>query len=48
MILGLSMLTEPEKQWVNAYHAEVMDKTKGYFEKDDRTRAWLERECALY
>ncbi|MCJ1404829.1 hypothetical protein MMC11_008055 [Xylographa trunciseda] len=38
-------LTPKEVTWLNNYHAEVLDKTKSYFEgKDERTMKWLERE----
>ena len=38
-------LTPKEVTWLNAYHAEVLDKTKSYFEgRDERTMKWLERE----
>ncbi|KAL9000029.1 MAG: hypothetical protein Q9169_001274 [Polycauliona sp. 2 TL-2023] len=38
------MLTPEERTWLNAYHQEVYDKTKGFFERDERTLKWLERE----
>ncbi|KAL1958992.1 hypothetical protein VTO42DRAFT_3233 [Malbranchea cinnamomea] len=41
-----SLLTAQEKQWVNDYHAEVWEKTSGYFENDELTRNWLKRETA--
>ncbi|MCJ1416276.1 hypothetical protein MMC32_002611 [Xylographa parallela] len=38
-------LTPKEVTWLNKYHAEVLDKTKSYFEgRDERTMKWLERE----
>lgn len=37
------MLTEAERQWVNAYHAEVMDVLGPELEAEDR--AWLAQEC---
>ena len=40
------LLSEKERGWVNGYHKEVMEKTKGYFEGDERTLRWLRRECA--
>jgi len=43
-----SLLTPAEKTWLNEYHTEVMEKTKGFFTKDERTTKWLERECASY
>lgn len=38
------LLTATEKRWLNEYHAEVLKKTRGFFEKDDRTMRWLSRE----
>ncbi|KFA52870.1 hypothetical protein S40293_00966 [Stachybotrys chartarum IBT 40293] len=39
-----SLLTKTEKDWLNGYHAEVLEKTKGYFEGDALTLEWLKRE----
>ncbi|KAI4279649.1 MAG: hypothetical protein LQ337_000091 [Flavoplaca oasis] len=38
------MLTPEERMWLNDYHQEVFDKTKGFFKGDERTLKWLERE----
>ncbi|KAL8971366.1 MAG: hypothetical protein Q9183_001085, partial [Haloplaca sp. 2 TL-2023] len=38
------MLTPEERTWLNEYHQEVYDKTKAFFEGDERTLKWLERE----
>ncbi|KAL8710954.1 MAG: hypothetical protein Q9220_004553 [cf. Caloplaca sp. 1 TL-2023] len=38
------MLTPEERTWLNDYHQEVYDKTKGFFDGDERTLKWLERE----
>ncbi|KAI4254378.1 MAG: hypothetical protein LQ352_003138 [Teloschistes flavicans] len=38
------MLTVEERSWLNEYHQEVYDKTKGFVEQDQRTLKWLERE----
>ncbi|KAL8839854.1 MAG: hypothetical protein Q9176_004257 [Flavoplaca citrina] len=38
------MLTPEERTWLNDYHQEVFDKTKGFFKGDERTLKWLERE----
>lgn len=46
-LLNLALLTPPELDWINAYHAEVRQKTEPFFDGDDegkRTRKWLERE----
>ncbi|KAJ5906794.1 Xaa-Pro aminopeptidase P [Penicillium subrubescens] len=39
-----SLLTDAELKWVNDYHAEVWDKTHHYFNEDELSRKWLERE----
>ncbi|KAK7409039.1 hypothetical protein QQX98_008800 [Neonectria punicea] len=43
-LLDVNLLTETEKVWLNSYHAEVLEKTRGYFEDDEVTMAWLKRE----
>lgn len=43
-LIDPGLLSNTEKTWLNTYHAEILDKTKGYFEKDDVTMAWLNRE----
>ncbi|PON21236.1 xaa-Pro aminopeptidase [Trichoderma gamsii] len=43
-LINESMLTEDEKAWLNASNAEILEKTKGYFEGDAITTAWVERE----
>ena len=44
-LIDVSLLAEEEKRWLNEYHAEVLEKTKGFFEgKDERSMKWLERE----
>lgn len=39
-----SLLTDAELKWVNDYHAEVWEKTHKFFENDEYTRGWLQRE----
>ncbi len=43
-LIDLTLLTPREREWVDGYHAEVLEKTKGFFEKDERSLRWLERE----
>jgi len=44
-LIDESLLTPREKKWLNAYHVEVLDKTREYFEeRDERTMRWLMRE----
>ena len=45
-LIDPELLTGREREWLNSYHAEVLEKTKGFFEKDERTLKWLRRECA--
>lgn len=47
-LIDVELLSGAEKKWLNEYHAEVLEKTKGFFTKDERTMSWLERECAPY
>ncbi|RMJ25201.1 hypothetical protein PHISP_03925 [Aspergillus sp. HF37] len=39
-----SHLSDAEVKWVNDYHAEIWEKTHHFFEKDEWTRNWLQRE----
>ncbi len=43
-LMDTSLLTSDEKDWVNAYNAEILAKTKAFFESDPLTMAWLTRE----
>lgn len=43
-LTDIGRLTPDEKVWLNAYHAEVYEKTKGFFEKGSLAMKWLERE----
>lgn len=47
-LIDTSLLTNTEKEYLNAYHQEVLEKTSSFFESDARSRKWLERECAPY
>lgn len=47
-LIDASLLSTREKEWLNDYHAEVLDKTKRFFTDDELTTKWLERECAPY
>ena len=47
-LIDVELLTERERDWLNAYHEEVLKKTQPFFESDSRSRTWLERECAPY
>jgi Xaa-Pro aminopeptidase len=43
-LIDVGLLTETEKSWLNSYNAEVLEKTRGFFEGDKLTTDWLERE----
>ena len=45
-LIDADLLTGKERAWVDAYHEEILAKTKGFFEGDERTLRWLERETA--
>jgi Xaa-Pro aminopeptidase len=47
-LINTSLLTEEERQWLNDYHKEVFEQTKGFFDKDELTMAWLKRETQPY
>lgn len=38
------LLTADEKAWLNAYNHDILQNTKGFFEGDNLTMAWLRRE----
>jgi Xaa-Pro aminopeptidase len=41
-----SLLTEPEKKWLNDYHQEVWEKISPLLKNDTRALDWLKRETA--
>ena len=45
-LIDVGLLSGKERRWINEYHKEIMEKTKGFFEGDERTMKWLERETA--
>jgi Xaa-Pro aminopeptidase len=47
-LIDMRLLSEKERQWLNDYHKEVLEKTGPFFKSDQRTMNWLERECAPY
>lgn len=40
-LIDAALLNTEEKEWLNNYHAEVFNKTKGFFENDTITIKWL-------
>ena len=45
-LTDVSLLTSVEKKWLNAYHAEVLEKTKPFFDEGSQALKWLERETS--
>lgn len=45
-LTDVSLLTDSEKEWLNAYHAEVYEKTKGFFQEGSSALKWLTRETS--
>ncbi|KAI1367821.1 aminopeptidase-like protein [Xylaria arbuscula] len=43
-LIDPNLLSAEEKQWLNDYSADIYEKTKGFFEKDELTLAWLKKE----
>jgi Xaa-Pro aminopeptidase len=43
-LIDARLLNDIEKKWLNEYHSDILDKTKGFFENDPLTMAWLRRE----
>ncbi|KAI9791968.1 MAG: hypothetical protein M1816_003237 [Peltula sp. TS41687] len=43
-LIDLKLLTSDERDWINGYHEEVKEKTKGYFEPGSISTKWLEGE----
>lgn len=46
-LIEASLLAPSEKQWINDYHKEVLEKVSPLLEEyqDDRALQWLKREC---
>ena len=45
-LIDVGLLTPGERRWVDEYHSEILEKTKGFFGGDERTMKWLQRETA--
>lgn len=43
-LIDTELLTVAEKDWLNDYNAEILRKTRTYFENDALTMSWLTRE----
>ncbi|MCJ1476806.1 hypothetical protein MMC13_005475 [Lambiella insularis] len=46
-LINEAYLTPREVAWLNSYHEEVLAKTSEYFEGDERTMRWLQRETQM-
>ncbi|KAJ8595569.1 Creatinase/aminopeptidase [Rhizopogon salebrosus TDB-379] len=45
-LIDFSLLNTQEKQWLDAYHAETLEKVGPLLRNDLRALQWLERECS--
>ncbi|KAH7924378.1 Creatinase/aminopeptidase [Leucogyrophana mollusca] len=45
-LIDFSILSVEERNWLNAYHAETLEKVSPLLSNDPRALAWLERECS--
>ncbi|KAI9061629.1 Creatinase/aminopeptidase [Trametes sanguinea] len=45
-LVDASLLSEKERAWLNAYHAEVLEKVSPLVAQDERALGWLQRECS--
>jgi Xaa-Pro aminopeptidase len=43
-LINPDILTGAEKQWLNDYNAEILQKTEGHLPNDEVTTAWLKKE----
>ena len=47
-LVQLDLLTGQERAWLNAYHAETLEKVSPLLKNDQRALAWLIRECSPF
>ncbi|KAI0646631.1 Creatinase/aminopeptidase [Trametes meyenii] len=45
-LIDVSLLSIKEREWLDAYHAEILQKVGPLVEKDERALRWLKRECS--
>lgn len=45
-LIDVDLLSPKERRWVDEYHQKVLKETKDFFEAEDRTMKWLQRETA--
>ncbi|EIW51638.1 Creatinase/aminopeptidase [Trametes versicolor FP-101664 SS1] len=45
-LIDVPLLSVKEREWLDAYHAEIEKKVAPLVEKDERALRWLKRECS--
>ncbi|KAJ8688717.1 hypothetical protein PTI98_013476 [Pleurotus ostreatus] len=44
-LVDTELLSAEERAWLNAYHAEVLEKVAPLLKNDERALRWLTKEC---
>jgi Xaa-Pro aminopeptidase len=46
-LIDTQLLAPVEREWINGYHAEVLEKVSPLLKEfgDERALTWLEKEC---
>ncbi len=47
-LIYTELLTKNEKDWLNAYSADILDKTQDFFKDDELSLAWLKNETQAF
>ena len=45
-LIETSLLSAKEREWLDAYHAEIVEKVSPLVKADRRALRWLQRECS--
>ena len=45
-LIDTALLSTSERAWLDAYHAEVVEKVSPYLKNDPRALEWLQRQCS--
>ncbi|KAH9887305.1 Creatinase/aminopeptidase [Cubamyces lactineus] len=45
-LIETSLLSAKEREWLDAYHAEILEKVSPLVKADERALRWLQRECS--
>ncbi|KAH9849039.1 Creatinase/aminopeptidase [Lenzites betulinus] len=45
-LVDVALLSTKEREWLDAYHGEILEKVGPLVEKDERALRWLQRECS--